>query len=128
MKGWKKGLLLGVFFLGLLGLSGWRYMAWKAAQPHFHTTYQAVFLDNGQMFFGRIDRLDSPYPRLKDVYFIQRVVDPKTKETKNVLVKRKNELFSSDWMVLNARHILSIEPVDPKSKVAELIRKNHEKP
>jgi len=44
-----------------------------------------------------------------------------TKEVKNILIRRGNEWHAPDRMVLNARHIILIEPVGPNSKVAELI-------
>jgi hypothetical protein len=37
------------------------------------TTYQAVFLDNGQVFFGRVESLDRHYITLVDVFYVQTV-------------------------------------------------------
>lgn len=33
--------------------------------------YQAVFLDNGQVYFGRLDNTDRAYVRLTDIYYLQ---------------------------------------------------------
>jgi hypothetical protein len=85
------------------------------------TEYQAVFLDNGQAFFGKLENADSEYPLLKDVFYIQRLVNKDTNEVKNTLIKRGSEWHAPDQMYINAKHIVLIEPVNPKSKVAELI-------
>ncbi len=90
--------------------------------PKTSTEYQAVFLDNGQVFFGRLEGGSADYPLLKDVYYIQRQEDPATKQAKIVLVKRGNELHGPDAMVVNSRHIVVVESVTPNSKVAQLIR------
>jgi hypothetical protein len=48
-------------------------------------------------------------------------VDEK-KEARSVLVKRGSEWHAPDFMRINTRHILLIEPVAPDSRVALLIR------
>jgi len=89
--------------------------------PKFATPFQAVLLDTGQVYYGRIEALDSPYPILRDVYYIQSTTDPSTKQATNVLIRRGKEWHGPEFTVLNARHIAMVEPVGPTSKVAELI-------
>lgn len=91
------------------------------------TDYQAIFLNNGQVFFGKVEKAGSAYPLIRDVYYVQPQTDPKTKETKNILIKRGNEWHGPDMMYLNARHIVVIEPVANNSRVSQLIKeaKNH---
>lgn len=45
----------------------------------FPTEYQAVFLDNGQVFFGKLEDAGSPYLTFRDVFYIQQQVDPDKK-------------------------------------------------
>ncbi|MRR14093.1 hypothetical protein EG833_01415 [archaeon] len=86
------------------------------------TEYQAVFLDNGQAFFGKLENPDSTYPLLKEVFYIQRQVNQETKEVKNILIKRGSEWHAPDQMHINSSHIVLIEPVGPNSQVAKLIK------
>ena len=89
--------------------------------PKFDTEYQAVILTSGIVYFGKIDRLWTPYPELTDIFYVQAVRDQESGQAANVLIKRGNELHAPDRMVLNAENILMIEPVTPGSQVAARI-------
>lgn len=102
----------------LLGLSGC-----GSSNLDFPTEYQAVYLDNGQVFFGRLSEAGSPFPVLRDVFFVQTQTDRDKKESKHLLFKRGIiEVHQPEFMRLNAQHIVVIEPVAPDSRVAQLIR------
>jgi hypothetical protein len=110
--------------LGLTSFLGCRQPTVSASSisvPAISTRYSAVFLTNQQVFFGKLENLGSAYPLLTDVYYVQTQVNPETNETKNTLIKRGNEWHGPDRMVLNAQHILFIEPVTQGSTVAKLI-------
>lgn len=94
----------------------------QPAPLSFGTEYQAVFMDNGQTFFGKIENAGTPYPKLSDVFYIQREVNRETNEVKNILVKRGSEWHAPDYMMINAAHIVAIEPVAVNSRVAQLIK------
>lgn len=83
--------------------------------------YQAVLLDNNQVYYGKLTGLGSDYPTLSDVFYIQTAVNPETKQTSNVLLKRGKEWHGPDKMLISARHIIMVEPVNPGSTVANLI-------
>jgi len=85
--------------------------------------YQAVLLDNNQVYFGKVADLNTDYPVLTDVFYIQTTVNQETKQQSNILVKRGKEWHAPNKMVLNARHIIMIEPVTDGSTVAQLIAK-----
>ena len=91
------------------------------ADVKFDTTNQTVLLDNGSVYFSKLQGAGTDYPVLTDVYYVQSQVNQETKEVKNILVRRGNEWHSPDRMVLNARHIVLMEPVGPNSTVAKLI-------
>ena len=88
----------------------------------FPTEYQAVFLDNGQVFFGRLQDDGSSYLTLRDVFYIRQQASPDKKEVQDLLVKRGSEWHAPGFMRINSRHLVLIEPVAPDSRVALLIR------
>ena len=98
----------------------WRPHA-PSSEVALTTPYQAVFVDNGQVYFGQLSGLGTPFPVLRDVYYVQREVDAKTKTVKNVLVRATDQWNAPDRMVLNASHIVAVQPVAPTSTVAKLI-------
>ncbi len=87
----------------------------------FDTSFQAVLLSNGSVYFGRLADYGNRFPVLTDVFYIQSSVNPDTKQTVNVLVKRGKELHAPDRMYLNPSQIVLVEPVGPNSKVMQLI-------
>jgi hypothetical protein len=91
-------------------------------KPGFSTDYQAVFMDNGQVFFGKIENTGGDYPLLRDVYYIGRQQSPDGKEVRNILIKRGNEWHSPEYMYVNKQHIVVLEPVAANSRVAQLIK------
>lgn len=105
--------------LALLALSGC-----NKGKPSITLTtdYQAVYMDNNQVFFGKVEQANSDFPILRDVFYVQNQVNPETKEVKNLLVKRGQEWHAPEYMHLNTRHILAIEPVAPNSQLAQLIQ------
>jgi hypothetical protein len=89
------------------------------------TEYKAVFLDNGQVFFGRIEEAGPSYLMLKDVFYVQSQVlqqEKDKKEVRSILIKRGSEWHTPDLMYITTRHVVVIEPVGPNSRVAQLIK------
>jgi hypothetical protein len=87
----------------------------------FSTSFQAVLLSNGSVYFGHLHGYGGRQPVLSEVYYVVTQTNPDTKETKNVLVKRGKELHEPDRMYLSPNQIIFVEPVGPGSKVAQLI-------
>jgi hypothetical protein len=83
--------------------------------------YYAVLLNNGTVYFGKLEGLGSRFPVLRDVFYIQSSVNQQTKAVSNNLIKRGKELHAPDMMMINASAIVFIEPVGPQSRVAQLI-------
>lgn len=94
-------------------------------------TYQAVFLTNGQVYFGQLAPLHRGYFELNNVYYLQvnQELQPQDAETetqanqqKFSLVKLGNELHQpqSD-MVINKEHILFWENLRTDSQVLKTI-------
>jgi hypothetical protein len=105
-------------------------MIWlvRSSSPKLNTgSHHAVLLTNGQVYFGKIEALDSRFPVLTDVYYIQSAVDQNTKQNTNVLLRRGKEWHAPDRMILNAEHIVLVEPVGAGSQVAKLIAESRGK-
>lgn len=103
----------------LLGGGAWWYSSHKTVS--LTTPYQAVLLTNGSAYFGQLEGLGTPYPVLRDVFYVQSSQNAETKAVSNILVKRGKEWHSPDRMILNANMIVLVEPVSPTSRVAQLI-------
>ena len=106
--------LICLFFFVLLGCE-------KPEKLEFKNTYQVVFLDNSNAYIGKIQQSGKDYFQLTNVFYIQSQMNPETKQVSNTLTKRGAELHQPDFMYINMRHIVMIEPVTPDSQVAKLI-------
>ena len=122
-----RGPALAVLFLligvaGGYGLSNLPHSPLSASPPVTLTTpFQAVLLSNGSAYFGKLEGLGTPYPVLRDVFYVKSVQNPETKQVSNILVKRGKEWHAPDRMIINAGTIVLVEPVSPSSRVAQLI-------
>jgi hypothetical protein len=104
----------------VVGLAVW-FFGVRAKTVSMTTPYQAVLLSNGSAYFGQLEGLGTPYPVLKNVFYVQSATDPQTKQVSNILVKRGKEWHAPDRMILNASMIVLVEPVNTASRVAQLI-------
>jgi hypothetical protein len=62
-----------------------------ASTVKFETPYQAILLDNNQVYYGKVQGLGTPFPVLTDVYYVQQQVNQQTKDVKNILIRRGTE-------------------------------------
>jgi len=128
MKMMNKRKLVGLFLVALMVLGAMMLFQGCDKQGDtkeklsFKTEYQAILMNNGQFFFGKMEKAESAYPVLKNVIYIRQQMDPKTKEVKSTMFKRSWEVHAPDMMYINASSIVFIEPVSPDSKVAQLIK------
>ena len=92
--------------------------------------YQAVFLDNGQVYFGKVVNPHSDYVLLKDIYYIQlkqglqsQQEDGTTAPPDITLIKLGKELHGpQDEMYITKEHVLFIENLKDDSKVLQAIK------
>ncbi len=99
--------------------------------------YQAIFLTNGQVYFGKINSHDESYVEVTDIYYLQ--VKPvlqqgdngnnndnknqQQQQTELSLVKLGSELHGPmDRMSINKDQIVFVEDLKDDSKVTEAIR------
>jgi hypothetical protein len=93
------------------------------------TAYQAVFLDNGQVYFGQVHDKNSTYVTVEDVYYLRvaqplQPADDTTQAVPDIsLIKLGNELHGpTDQMEILRDHILFIENLKEDGKVVQAIR------
>lgn len=127
-------IAIAVVVLVVLGLGFMVSAQYKA--PKWTGEYQAVFLSNGQVYFGKIASLNKKYAKLTDVFYlrVQRPLqsqNPKEdEEAKPVvppqpsltLIKLGNELHGpNDEMIINRDQLLFIEGLKDDSRVVKAI-------
>jgi len=93
--------------------------------------YQAVFLTNGQVYFGKLDTIGEKYLGLSNIYYLQAnsaiqsgtTAAATTTDTDNAqLVKLGNELHGpEDEMQISADQVLFWENLKKDGKVAQAI-------
>ena len=94
--------------------------------------YQAVFLSNGQVYFGKVTDANVQTLVLENIYYLRSASNLQTSDAKNStstpatdnfsLVKLGNELHGpEDKMSINLSQVLFVEDLKPDSKVVEAI-------
>lgn len=94
--------------------------------------YQAVFLSDGQIYFGKLSNIDKEYAVLEDIYYLQveQQVQPVTEEADETtqeqpqisLAKLGNELHGpEDQMYINRDQMLFWENLKADGQVVEAI-------
>lgn len=96
--------------------------------------YQAVFLDNGQVYFGKLESLNKDFLSLRDIYYLRAGIpvqqgssqaDPSLSGAQLDLIKLGSELHApKDEMIINKGHVLFYEDLNESGEVMKLIRKH----
>lgn len=91
------------------------------------SSYQAVFLANNQVYFGKLSNASSRYPTLKDIYYLRvsqqlQPQDPNATESQIQLVKLGSEIHGPTTdMKINRDQILFVEDLKSDSQVVKAI-------
>ena len=101
---------------------------WDFALPSVGAArYQAVFLSNGQTYFGRfIDRL-GPYVKIENAYYIQtNQTEDQSAPPDSRLIKRGNELhLPLPYVLIPRSAILFVEDLRPDSPVGQFMTREN---
>ena len=119
----------------VLAIGGWLF--WSSTQNGGteidSSKYQAVFLVNGQIYFGKLDLAKGDYMKLSDVYYLQTKTEDgaepdttpatTTEQSKVQLIKLgENELHGpEDLMVISKDQVLYYENLKNDGKVVQSI-------
>ncbi len=146
---WLKGLITLIVVLVIIG-GGVYFIAGYTGMDNFlpgigsknvtfEAKWQAVFLTNGQVYFGQVESIDSDFISLKNIYYLQ-VINSQTSigqppdvqtqpEQRLTLIKLGNEIHGpSDAMMINRDHVVIIEDLKDDSRVVQAIADYLSKP
>ena len=93
--------------------------------------YQAVFLTNNQVYFGKLADQDKAYVKLTDIFYLQvsQPLQPSEPANNVNLIKLGAELHGpADSMAINRDHILFIEDLRTDSQVVQAIKQYKTQP
>ncbi len=122
------GQFIGLLIIFIVIAGGAAYSGLKLKGSSSKKTRQAVFLTNGQVYFGYVSHSEAQYTLLKDIYYLQvqqPLQPPSGKDQQQPqisLVKLGNELHGpKDEMRINRDQILFFEDMKDDSKVNQAI-------
>ncbi len=118
----RTGLAVLVFVAAFLYVQWWDFTL-----PSFgDAKYQAVFLANGQTYFGRYHDRFGPYAKIESVYYIQQTPNPDPdKPPESRIVRRGSELHGPrDRILIPKSAILFIEDLKESSSLARFIEQD----
>ena len=91
--------------------------------PPWTARYQAIFLANGQTYFGHYRERLGPYVKIEDAYYIQSTPNADSaKAADSKLVQRGSELHQPErWILVPRSALLFVEDLRPESPVAQFM-------
>jgi hypothetical protein len=109
-------VLVAVFAVAFLMIQGC-----GDKKPDFKTEYQVVLLGDGQVYYGKVDKIEKDFLVLSDVYYLQTNPAPGAGQAQPIMLKRGKEPHGPDISYINTKYIVMVEPVTPDSAVAKTI-------
>ncbi len=129
-------LAIGVLVIALGFVGGWFVYKSSTNASIDSNRYQALFLTNGQVYFGKLQILNSDYVKLTDIYYLQTTnTADKTSTLQNAsgsatgvqLIKLGSEVHGpSDEMTINRDQVLFFENIKKDGQVTSSITKYQE--
>lgn len=119
-------LLIGVGVIVLIAIRGQKLISPSS------DLYQVVFLDNDQVYFGKLNAVDEDLWSLTDVYYLRAgpsVLDESGEQERKVdLIKLGTELHQPrDEMFINREHVIFYEDIGEQSVIRQTIREHERK-
>ncbi len=123
-------VIAGLLIIVILAVSWffWQQQKEQASTGIDTSKYQAVFLSNGQHYFGKLERMNDEYFKLRDVYYLEQKngSDSEAATAKQTAVELRKlgdkEVHGPEnEMVIAKSHVLLYENLKDKSQVVTLI-------
>ena len=125
-------LIILLIILSVCGIVGFGLKAAGAIMANSSVKsnqFQAVFLANGQVYFGKLSHIDSGYVTMTNIFYLQvnnnntQTSGQPSTSTSNQLIKLGNELHGpEDAMYINRSQILFWENLKNSGKVVQTIQ------
>ncbi len=120
-----------IVILLALCVGGWKMMMADSAVKKGQ--YQAIFMTNGQVYFGKLSNINEKYVQLNNIYYLQvqqsvQPADNKSGDQPKVsLAKLGSELHGpEDEMHISRDQLLFWENLKDDSKVVTAIKENQQ--
>jgi hypothetical protein len=130
-------IIVGIVILvAIIVLAGWFIYGSSTGSNIEGDKYQAVFLTDGQVYFGKLHTLNSEYMKLTNIYYLQTKATPTSNPQQTTsqaatnvqLVKLGNEIHGpEDEMIISKRQIMFFENLKNTGKVSTLIEQENKK-
>jgi hypothetical protein len=126
---WLVALLALLALLAIVLLAAQLYLDQRRFhRPLLTTPYQRVTLQDGSVYYGRIDHLGTDHPVLRDAMTIRQEKGVTPAEPQYVLTRRKDEPHGADHIIFPAVSIVFVEPVRPDSPIGQVIAASEKRP
>ncbi len=132
---WLKGLITVLIVVIILGagvyaLAGYTGIGFGGIKTS--SEWQAVFLGNGQVYFGKVSSANKDFVTIKNIYYLQVITNQNTigqpsdvqeqPEQQLTLIKLGNEIHGpKDEMLINRDQVVIIEDLKDDSRVVTAI-------
>ena len=126
-KSWVERLRFVFWILVIVGVVVVVVALWRGDDLVVRTkdNYQAVFLDNNQVYFGKLKNIGRGLWSLTDVYYLRAGAEGQQGPD---LIKRGAELHApEDEMILSKDHVLFYEEIGKTGEVMNLIKQHKAK-
>lgn len=126
----KPWIIVAVVLLILAGaLMGWRLYASSTSSLIKKDRYQAVFLTNGQVYFGKLSKVNDQNYRLTDIYYLESnntqagaAANTQNTGTTPKLLKFGKEIHGPEnEMIISEKQVLFFENITPEGNVGKAI-------
>ena len=124
-------VVIAIVVIALIVAGGYLFMTRHKLAGVDSSKYQALFLTNGQVYFGKLSQANSGTVEMHDIYYmqVQQKIQPSdtskssaTDNTNTSLIKLGQELHGpEDQMYVPKSQILFWENLKPDGKVAKAI-------
>ena len=126
--------LIGLLLIGVAEVLIWNSVANKNVLSSVDKDgYQAVFLNNGQVYFGKLQSADSEYLKLSDVWYLRasetssadssKIQQSSSDSTNATIIKLGNEIHGpKDAMLISKDQVLFYENLKDDGKVVKAIK------